>query len=66
MKNKGIEELEKRAETGDVLALFELGEKYHTGDGIKIDEEKAVSYYEKSAEAGNPRAQYIVGKYFED
>lgn len=66
MKNKGIEELEKRAETGDVLALFELGEKYHTGDGIKIDEEKAFSYYEKSAEAGNPRAQYIVGKYFED
>lgn len=65
MKNKEIEELEKRAETGDALALFELGEKYHLGDGIKKDETKAFDYYKKSAEAGNARAQYTVGMCFE-
>ena len=66
MKNKEIEELEKRAEAGDALALLELGEKYHTGDGTKRDEKKAFTYYEKAAKAGNARAQYTVGKYFED
>jgi|SRR6266487_2371158 len=45
---------------GDSDAQLSLGICYQRGEGITIDLEKAVYWYQKSAEAGNSAAQVIL------
>jgi TPR repeat protein len=51
-----LEELLKRADEDDATAMFYLGLRYHTGQGLSRDDKKAVAWYRKAAERGNAMA----------
>ena len=46
---------------GDAQALFNLGGRYFTGDGVPKDEAKAAEYYAKAADHGEAGAQAMLG-----
>jgi len=50
---------------GDPLAIFEIGNRYAEGKGVKADMAEAARWYEKAAELGFAPAQYRVGNMFE-
>lgn len=54
----------RRAEKGDVLAQFQLGNLYYTGKDMAKDWEQAVSWHRKAAEQGHAKAQYYMGVYY--
>lgn len=41
--------------------MYQLGENYYYGKGVLVDEEKAVYWYKKAAEAGNADGMYSLG-----
>ena len=52
--------LEELAGQGHVVAQLSLGSCYDNGDGVTHNEEKAVYWYTKAAEAGNVKAQQLL------
>ena len=58
-------ELRKKAEKGDVVAQYELGNCYYYGSGIQRDVKEAVVWYRKAAEQGNVNAQCRMGHLYE-
>jgi len=52
--------LEELAGQGHVAAQLSLGSCYDNGFGVTHDEEKAVYWYTKAAEAGNVKAQQLL------
>lgn len=62
---KAFEHFQKAADAGmsdaqNMLYLY----YYWGGDGIPIDKEKAFKWIEKSANQGNKRAQYLLGRMY--
>jgi TPR repeat protein len=43
-----------------------LGTLYHYGKGVEADSEKAIEYYKRAVEQGNPEYQCALGKLYED
>jgi TPR repeat protein len=75
-----LNELLKKAEVGDVLAMVEVGKAYEDGSGWGkqpwdriwtgekdplVDLDKAADWFEKSAGMGNAEAQYRIGRLLE-
>ena len=60
-KTQDIEQLRKDAEQGDVIAQYNLGVMYATGQGVSQDYQEAVGWYRKAAEQGYAGAQYNSG-----
>jgi len=56
-----IEELQHLADQGDDDASYNLGLRYHTGDGVEQDFAKAKEYYERAAEHSHPNALCNLG-----
>lgn len=56
-----IEELQAKAKKGDIEAQFQLGWKYHIGEGVVQDYEQAVYWYRIAAKQGNSWAQNNLG-----
>ena len=52
-----IEDLFRRAESGDNDACYNLGECFYYGRGIKKDSRKAVEWYTRAAERGDCSSQ---------
>ena len=50
-----------RAERGDPVAQFNLGNCYADGEGVAKDQVQAVSWYRKAAKQGNANAQFNLG-----
>ena len=48
-------------EHGHLQSMYELGVGYFTGEGVEGDEQKAVDYFQKSAECGHVGAAYMLG-----
>lgn len=57
--------LREAAETGNPLALFEIGNRYADGRGLGADPRQAAVWYEMAAEQGLAIAQYKVGSLYE-
>ena len=57
--------LREAAESGNPLALFEIGNRYTDGRGVDADPEEAAVWYEMAAELGLAIAQYKVGSLYE-
>lgn len=55
------ENLVTRAEKGDQYAQHTLAEAYYQGYGVEEDLEQALSWYQKAAKTGHPKAQYALG-----
>lgn len=57
---QGFEEMEM--ERSDDKLQYRLGQMLRDGIGVEVDLEAALSYFERSAEIGNPYAQYALAK----
>lgn len=64
MSTKNIEELEILANNGDVNAIYELGKRYFSGNGVGVDFQKAKGYFEFAASKGSKGSNYYLGKMF--
>ena len=60
-KTQDIEQLRKDAEQGDVIAQYNLGVMYATGEGVSQDDKEAVKWLRLAAEQGYSIAQYNLG-----
>ena len=58
---KGVNYLEKAAETGNILAMKNLGYIYRFGDEVDEDKDVAFKWYMRAAEKDDPEAMNIVG-----
>jgi TPR repeat protein len=56
-----LEEIKKRAETGNAFAQMMLGQRYATGNGVPKDEVEAAKWYRKAALLGDGNAQSSLG-----
>ncbi|MGX5834039.1 tetratricopeptide repeat protein [Aeromonas piscicola] len=57
-----ITTLKEKAEAGDAIAQFELGQKYRLGLGVKQSNSNALDWYRKSAEQNYARGQNAMGQ----
>lgn len=60
-----LDELQQQAERGNMNAQFQLGRKYHIGDGVEPDMGKAVFWYQKAAAQGSAKALNNLGVMYE-
>ncbi len=51
------------ADAGEAACRCALGECYERGIGCEVDSDKASSFIRDAADAGNPRAKLLIGKY---
>ena len=59
-------ELVKKAESGDVEAMFSLGICYRRGRNVETDNEKAVYWFAKASDKGHIEATYYLASYYEN
>ncbi|MBR0185151.1 MAG: SEL1-like repeat protein [Synergistaceae bacterium] len=52
---------ESLRQKANIEALYQAGENYYYGRGVKMDNEKAAEYYLQAANAGHANAQYTLG-----
>ena len=57
--------LKAKAEKGDAASQLDLGMKYAKGEGVNRDYQEALNWCLKSAEQGNPLAQFNVGSMYD-
>ena len=58
--------LRERAESGDPVAQYNLGQRYRRGRGVPQDDAQAAVWYRKAADQGDARAQYNFGAAYAD
>src|SRR5437016_806159 len=58
---KLFDQTRAKAEKGDAVAQYNLGDYYHDGVGVTKDETEAVTWFRKAAEQGFAYAQYNLG-----
>lgn len=52
------------ARTGDAIAQFKVGVRYHSGTGVNQDNDEALKWFRLSAEQGTPEAEYNLGIFY--
>jgi TPR repeat protein len=52
-----MEELTKKAKSGDAQAIYQLGYIFENGVNVKVDKEKAYQLYKKAAKLGSSDAK---------
>src|ERR1039458_7438606 len=63
---RSFAEIAKRANAGELDAVFKLGEDYFHGHGVSRDPEKAVALFRQAAEHGHAAAQHTLAMRFEN
>jgi hypothetical protein len=58
------EDLRKLADQGDADAQWQMGVRYHDGEGVAQDDAQAVRWFQRAAEQGNVAAQGALGAYY--
>jgi len=61
---KALDELRTLAERGDADAQWNLGARYHAGDGVPQDDAQAVQWFLRAAEQGHVDSQATLGAYY--
>src|SRR5689334_19108848 len=61
-----IDSLEKSAENGDKIAMFNLANRYRDGEGTEKNLEKAFHWYQKAAENGEEKSMYILATCYDN
>ncbi len=56
--------VQDKAQQGDAVAMFQLGNRYHEGDEVDQDMGKAVEWWQKAHEAGNIESTHNLGCYY--
>lgn len=52
---------QEKAQQGDANAMYQLGNRYHEGDEVEQNMDKAVEWWQKAHEAGNIEATHNLG-----
>ena len=60
-----ISDLKLLASQENAEAIYHLGMAFHTGSGVKKDREKALEYFRKATDLGDPLAAYKLGCYYD-
>ncbi len=60
-KAEAITSLLVLAQTGNVLAQYNLGLMYYNGTGVEKDQSEAAQWYRRAADQGHANAQYYLG-----
>ncbi len=63
-QTKYLSDLQKLAEQGNTEAEWQLGARYHTGEGVPKDDAQAMHWFELAGEQGNVSAQSTLGAYY--
>lgn len=58
-----LPELQKLADRGDANAQWQMGVRYHNGEGVPQDDALAFHWFLRAAEQGNVDAQATLGAY---
>ena len=56
--------LRVRADAGDADAQWQMGVRYHDGEGVPHDDGQAVGWFLRAADQGNVAAQGALGAYY--
>lgn len=56
----------KSAKKGHTKSMIRLGYCYQMGQGVKVHQRNALSWYKKAVDAGDLSAQYQMGKIYEE
>lgn len=60
-----LEECKERAAAGEAEALWQLGQRYENGEGVRKDGLKAISQYRKAADKNHARACERLAFFYE-
>lgn len=63
-QENSIRNLTEKANSGDEVAMYQVGFKYESGDNLKRDYSKALYWYKKAAEKNNDKAMSRIGKLY--
>ncbi len=61
---QSLPELRRLADQGDADAQWQIGVRYHNGDGVPHDDAQAMQWFQRAAEQGNVAAQSALGSYY--
>jgi hypothetical protein len=61
---KFLADLRTLAEQGNAEAQWQLGARYHSGEGVPRDDVQAMQWFQRAAEQGHPTAQATLGAYY--
>jgi len=61
---KSLSDLRKLADQGDAEAQWQMGVRYHNGEGVPHDDAQAMQWFLRAAEQGNVAAQSALGSYY--
>jgi len=56
--------LRKLADRGDADAQWQMGVRYHNGEGVPRDDAQAMQWFQRAAEQGHVIAQATLGAYY--
>jgi GAF domain/Sel1 repeat/PilZ domain len=59
-----LADLRKLADRGDPDAQWQIGVRYHNGDGVPHDDAQAMQWFHRAAEQGNVTAEATLGAYY--
>jgi GAF domain/Sel1 repeat/PilZ domain len=61
---KSLPDLRKLAGRGDADAQWQIGVRYHNGEGVPRDDVQAMQWFLRAAEQGHATAQATLGAYY--
>jgi hypothetical protein len=61
---KSLPDLRKLAGQGDADAQWQMGVRYHNGEGVPHDDVQAMQWFLRAAEQGHATAQATLGAYY--
>jgi len=61
---KSLPELRKLAGQGDAEAQWQMGVRFHSGEGVPHDDAQAMQWFQRAAEQGHVTAQGALGAYY--
>ena len=61
---KSLPEIRKLAAQGDADAQWQLGVRYHNGEGVPRDDVQAMQWFLRAADQGHVTAQATLGAYY--
>jgi hypothetical protein len=64
LSRASLSDLQKMSESGDAEAQWQLGVRYHNGEGVPGNDAEAIRWFQKAAEQGNVAAEAALGAYY--
>ncbi len=63
-RTMSLADLRKLADLGDADAQWQLGVRFHNGEGVPHDDAQAMRWFQRAAEQGHVTAQATLGAYY--